>query len=343
MVNTFAVSSGPRYLAVHPGGSVLHVTNWGGNSVSAINTTTNIITNIPVGVHPWGIVVNPAGTRVYVANSSANTISVIDTATNTVINSIAVPGSVLGMVFHPGGALFYVVDNNILSVVSTATNTVINTIPVQNNASSLAINAAGTKVYVGCAGNCTSLSIVDVASNAVTSVNINTASPGLAMHPAGTFLYTANYDGMVSAINTATNTVAANIIVSPLSAGGPISVAVHPNGQKVYVGNFATANDVSVIDTATNTLSTSIAVGSSPSVIAFKPGHRAAYVAQMTGNVLALDPVNSSIAAGIALNYSYSVAYGVVVNPAGSRAYVTAMRPCLKPAIWRSSTRQPSP
>ena len=59
--------------------------------------------------------------------------------------------------------------------------------------------------------------------------------------------YIANNDSQnVSVINTATNQVTATIPVG----GSPTSVAVSPDGRKVYIANWFYA--VSVIDTANN-------------------------------------------------------------------------------------------
>jgi len=56
------------------------VANYGSNTVSVINTSTNQVTStINVGTAPDAVAVNPAGTIAYVANISSNTVSVIDT------------------------------------------------------------------------------------------------------------------------------------------------------------------------------------------------------------------------------------------------------------------------
>jgi YVTN family beta-propeller protein len=65
---------------------------------------------------------------------------------------------------------------------------------------------------------------------------------------------------LVFGIGTATNTV----IDSAIHVGiEPAGVAVSPDGSKLYVANSA-SNNVSVIDTATNTVIATIPVGSHP-------------------------------------------------------------------------------
>ena len=63
----------------------------GGNTVSVINTATNLlVATVTVGVNPAGIAINPAGTFAYVAINAGNTVSVIDTATNLMVATVTV-------------------------------------------------------------------------------------------------------------------------------------------------------------------------------------------------------------------------------------------------------------
>src|SRR5689334_17725437 len=57
-----------------------YITNASSNTVSVIDTATNlVIATIPVGVGPGGVAVHPDGSRVYVTHGASNTLSVIDT------------------------------------------------------------------------------------------------------------------------------------------------------------------------------------------------------------------------------------------------------------------------
>jgi YVTN family beta-propeller protein len=82
----------------------------------------------------------------------------------------------------------------------------------------------------------------------------------VAVKPDGSKVYVASLaDGIVSVIDTATNTVSATIPVGVFPEG----VAVKPDGSKVYVANVNTGT-VSVIATATNTVIATIPVGFGP-------------------------------------------------------------------------------
>jgi YVTN family beta-propeller protein len=53
----------------------------------------------------------------------------------------------------------------------------------------------------------------------------------------------------------------------------PEGIAITPDGTRVYVTNSGSgANNVSVIDTATNTVVASVAVGTTPFGLAISPG-----------------------------------------------------------------------
>jgi YVTN family beta-propeller protein len=67
------------------------VSNHGSNTVSAIDTATNLVfATIPVGGSPTWLALTPAGDFAYVTNYTSNAVSVIRTATNTVV--AIVPG-----------------------------------------------------------------------------------------------------------------------------------------------------------------------------------------------------------------------------------------------------------
>ena len=73
-------------------------------------------------------------------------------------------------------------------------------------------------------------------------------------------VYVTNYNNnTVSVINTATNTVSANVNVGLW----PYGVAVTPDGTKAYVTNFD-SNTISVINITTNTVTATVNVGINP-------------------------------------------------------------------------------
>ncbi|WP_255286754.1 MULTISPECIES: YncE family protein [unclassified Bacillus (in: firmicutes)] len=100
----------------------------------------------------------------------------------------------------------------------------------------------------------------------------------------------------------------------------PEGVAVLPNGARVYVTNF-NSGTVSVIDTATNTVTATITVGAYPDDIAFKPDGTRAYVVNYGSNsVSVIDTSTNRVVAIIPVGM---VPYAVDITPDGTRGYVT--------------------
>jgi YVTN family beta-propeller protein len=96
-----------------------------------------------------------------------------------------------------------------------------------------------------------------------------------------------NQVGTVTVIDTASNTV----MGSPIPVGiNPSGVAVTPDGKHAYVTNFGISfpppqppGTVSVIDTATNMVTTTITVGEGPNGVAVTPDGKHAYVTTGVG------------------------------------------------------------
>ena len=83
------VGVSPKGIVVTPDGKKVYVANYGSNTTSVIDTSTNKVTaTVPVGHGPYGV--SAIGTKVYVANRNSNTVSVIDTATNHVTATVPV-------------------------------------------------------------------------------------------------------------------------------------------------------------------------------------------------------------------------------------------------------------
>src|SRR5579871_6595526 len=97
-----------------------------------------------------------------------------------------------------------------------------------------------------------------------------TALASVAQAQSGPFVYVPNVT--VSIIDTSTATVAGSTSATGIN---PIGIAVRGDGSLVYVTNDI-SNTVPVIDTATNTVSATIATGALPQFVALDPtGSRA--------------------------------------------------------------------
>ena len=133
------------------------------------------------------------------------------------------------------------------------------------------------KVYVTNNLTLGSVSVVNVADGAVSTISIGDHPIGVAITPDGTKAYVANnYGNTVSVINVATG--AASTISTGIG-NGPDGVAITPDGTKAYVAN-SDGNTVSVINVATGSVSTisDFAVGLFPTAVAITPDGTKAYV-----------------------------------------------------------------
>jgi YVTN family beta-propeller protein len=141
------------------------------------------------------------------------------------------------------------------------------------------------------------------------------------MHPAGTFMYVANFfSKTLSIINTATHTVTATVPVGE----GPFGVAVHPAGTSVYVTNtqgFAPYvkgkgnGSVSVINTVTNAVVATVPVGNAPHGVAVHPAGTFVYVANFGSNsVSVIDTTTYTVTATIKVGDG-PVAFGQFIGP----------------------------
>jgi YVTN family beta-propeller protein len=87
-----------------------------------------------------------------------------------------------------------------------------------------------------------------------------------------------------------------------------------------YITNNG-SNNVTVIDTANNTVTATVAVGPNPTGVAVHPAGTRVYVANQSGNTLSvLDTASNTVIATVAVG---AFPTGVAVNPAGTRVYVT--------------------
>lgn len=162
VTKTIAVGSVPDYMAFNPVSPRLYVANSGGNTISVINTNTElVIATITVQDAPNYIAVSPGGGKVFVSHGYGNNnICVIDTSNNTLSATIATgmleegyPVSPGAMTVNPAATKLYVAwgDQN-----STITSFNISTYAKEKTASrltsdryplSMAMNSDGTKLY----------------------------------------------------------------------------------------------------------------------------------------------------------------------------------------------------
>ena len=99
----------------------------------------------------------------------------------------------------------------------------------------------------------------------------------------------------------------------------PYAVGVIPNGAQVYVANYNDAT-ISVINTSTNKVTTTISVGTNPAGVSFSADGTKAYVSNFgSGTVSVINTTTNSVVATVNVG---SGPIGVTVSPDGTKAFV---------------------
>jgi len=223
------------------------------------------------------------------------------------------------------------------------------TVPIGGYLSSLAILPDGKSIYVT---NSEVVSVIDTSTNKLsTTIKTGDKPWAVAVSPDGKYAYAINrdsytakldapyqlpnglqvtettvYNGSVSIINTATNSVQTTV----MSGGIPWAVAVSPDGNRVYVLNLVqgtqamvepTGGELLVINTATNTVSSTLSLeGGLTLDLAVSPDGKYVYVARDMGFVSVIDASTNTETTrinvgGLGLN-------GVTISPDGTSLYV---------------------
>jgi gliding motility-associated-like protein len=260
-----------------------YVANVVNNTISVINTVTNITTSIiPVSIYPLGVYPSPDGSKIYVTNRS-NFINVISTGSNTVESDIPVGYRCWYVCASPDGSKLYATaeGSDTLTIINTLTNTVITSIKVGEAPRAICVSLDGSKAYVLNFGSNT-VSVINTATNMVSAILPVGINPfNVAISPDGSKVYVTNFNGKsVSVINTSNNTIIATVSVGY----GPACVCVSPDGSKVYVGNSG-ENTISIINTASNIVTATILMGKvSTSGIGISPDGTQLYISNYNTN-----------------------------------------------------------
>jgi YVTN family beta-propeller protein len=213
----------------------------------------------------------------------------------------------------------YVTSATTVTVIDTSTEAVLGTIPVGAGPARVAISPDGTRAYVSNRDS-DSVSAIDTATDTVVAtISVGDAPGALAVTPDGQHVYVVLAAGVVQAIDTAANSIVATITVAG-SGGG---VAITPDGRRAYVAS----GQVSVLDTATNTVLISFTAGTgSVTGVAISPdGSRAYFTTNGSdlfggdAGVVVLDTSTNTVVRTVVLG---ALPGQIALAPDGSCAYV---------------------
>lgn len=267
-----------------------------------------------------------SGVTAFVSNAGSDTVSVINTSTNTVTTTIPIGFFPMGIAASPTGTFVYVTlfsDDLVISI-DTSTNTLKNGILLHHGSKPTAIAVAPSGLAYATNFSNSTISIIDPTSMQLSeNFPVGSIFPiNLAISPNGTRAYVVNAVGPknVKAIDLSTNTVVATINSGTQSLG----VAITPDSSTAYVTNTL-QNTVSVINTATNTVTAtiSLAANSFPRGIAIAPSGLFAYaVNQGTSSVAVINTLTNTVITTIPLT-SNADPFHIAITPDSLFAYVT--------------------
>jgi len=150
----------PFAMAISPDSRIVAVANWGGNSVSLLDSATlKEISRVPVGAQPSDLAYSSDG-RLFVANAASNSVSVIDggkviETLKTSLDSRDPVGSTPdALAVGPNGKFLFVAnaDNNdvaMIDITRKADSRVLGFIPTGWYPSAIAVTPDGRELLVG--------------------------------------------------------------------------------------------------------------------------------------------------------------------------------------------------
>jgi uncharacterized repeat protein (TIGR01451 family) len=322
-----------------------YVTNQTLNVVHMFRTSDFFpLGNIPVGQSPTGIAIPTSGGFALVANKGGESVSRIDLATSTVVATIPVPGNPTSVAIMPDGSKAYVVQSTNCPLPPEPTPTPVGPTPAPPTPAPTLSPAPTPTPNPPC-----TVAVIDLASNTVVgNITVGHQPFAVAIAPSGGFAYVTNReDATVSLINTTTDTVLDDLEVGATpegifvgfgeiyitndisesvsvyreidfqklatipTGGGPLSVAVSPDGKTAIVGNDLDGS-ATLINTGLNTVRATVPVGSNPAGIAITPDSTRAVVANTTAGSISVVPLDGSAPLDISVLGSPS---GVAITP----------------------------
>jgi YVTN family beta-propeller protein/VCBS repeat-containing protein len=189
----FGILGSPQ-IVLSPDGRYVYAYNRRTDTVEVIDTVTD---NITATISGFGLfdggdlALSPGGTRMYVGAERA--VKVVDIASNAIVGTIEIGAVVHGVEVSSDGQIYVnasTTAGSFVAVIHPATNTITATFPVAQAVStlgpSLAISPDGDHLY---ALSFTDVTVIDTASGAVTTIDVDGSPSGVAVSPDGSHVY----------------------------------------------------------------------------------------------------------------------------------------------------------
>ena len=349
---TVQVGSQPVDIAYDPNNDFSYVANFGSNSVSVINDSTNVvIKTIPVGANPDHLLYSYLNNQIYVANQGSGSVSVIDPNSNTVNTTINIGSSPSGIALDARNRNLYISDGstNLITEINGTTNKVIGTLHLGLAANILAYDSSNSLMY---AANFFDSSVYAINSTnfIVGNITIGSIPQAIGYDPANGDIYVAGNASIPGSsgygflyVISSSNSIADNItgqkwtpyeIIPNQSLGNfsngvynsvmfvtsyPHNVFILSNYASSGYTQYSSCQVVNAENCTPYSVINSIAVGEGAFGEALDWNNQYLYVAgSSSNNVSVIDTLNNTFVASIPVGRAPS---GVVFD--GSYIYVT--------------------
>lgn len=197
-------------------GKVLYINNQASNTVTSMNTETNIANAVITGFSQprQGVRLSPDGKVLYVTNFVSDKITLVDTQTHKITGEISGFNKIRAISVTADGKTLFAANsgNNTIAVVDTTTQKVTDTIPVGQQPYGAALSPDGKFIYSGNLGD-NSVSIIDVPTHKViaTVTGFNEPRQAIVFTRDNRKVYVLNKDLSISVIDRETQRIVSAI------------------------------------------------------------------------------------------------------------------------------------
>jgi YVTN family beta-propeller protein len=276
VIATIPVGKVPAIPIFTRDGKRAYVNNSGDGTISQLDVVHHrAIRTIPLpdGLTGSGFALSPDGWRAVLTKLGDPGYAVIvDLKTGHASKPITVGNGSERVAIAPDGKRAYVTDGNpkgdgTVTIIDLAKATVVKTIPVGKYPFNLIVMPDGRTVYVANIFG-SSISVIDTRSDTVVETIPTAPFPnGLALAPDGRTIYITNFTtGAMQVLDLATRMASVPVHTS----ANPSYLALSANGEQAYYVH-PLGNTVSVVDTKTLGLASTIVVGKAPTAIGACP------------------------------------------------------------------------
>ena len=286
----------PITLMMSPDDRYVYALSWNRSLLLVNSTTFSVDSEIDLESYPRDMAMDLKNHLLYVL--CEDYVIVIDMTDNKITDRLDLGYEPFDAIVSADGSRIYICDHGSgkITVLDSAAGSLIDQIQMNDLPISIALDNGRKEAYVAAGGN---ISVIDLSSDRIINNISVDGSPGsLCTSPDGTRIYAVMFEGRVCIIDAANETVDSYVNVGKY----PRSIASSLDGRFLYVAN-SDSNNVSVIDTGSKRLVTSIPTENCPVYLAICPGDGLLYVSNAESRSISIFDTNNNLSGQISLDF----------------------------------------